>query len=258
MSRFWLFTVTGVFAALVVVAGGCGESTPKNGKSEPEKPADDVPVLVLPGNMPTLEIAGARIVLDQARLAELDLKADDAKFLSALRVAITTTMDEPNAKWENVTIQFDGKEIRLGDIATIVTASGSSESLIDLDQSSDAVKRDLELLSGAWEVTESEQHLANRPSLRGLILKINGDAFDYSKDGQTTFDGTLRLDPLSSPKRLELIRSDDELRYSAVYNFDDTDRLVICQATLPDVPVEEFASSKSTKHILLHLKRLSE
>lgn len=257
MGRYSPFAVLGILTALVIAGGGCGDSTAPSNNAEKKPQFDSVPHLALPADALTLE-KGVRIVLDEQRLAELDLKADDAEFQAAVRAAITTTMDEPDAEWENVTIQFDGKELRLGDIATVVTTGDSSESLIDLDQSSDAVKRDLEMLSGTWEVTSGEQQLAERPSYRGIILKISGAAFEYSKDGQTTLDGTFRLDPHSSPNRLELILSDDELRFSAVYRFDGKDKLVICQATLPDVPVEEFTTSKSTKHILLHLKRLDD
>lgn len=76
------------------------------------------------------------------------------------------------------------------------------------DDAKDAVKKEMKQLEGSWKVTGFE-HNGNRLNVSEWSLVVKGDKYTLTY-GNSTEEGTFKIDPSKKPKTVELVPSTGE------------------------------------------------
>jgi uncharacterized protein (TIGR03067 family) len=133
----------------------------------------------------------------------------------------------------------------------------------------DAVKKDLALLQGTWEIVGKEfmGTKANKEEidkLKGEMVIKDGKLTQWQDDAgekSVVSEATLKIDPKAKPKELDLTytKGEDLNRKTglAIYEVND-DTLKVCYAMLDEKRPAEFAGKADGKAVLLTYKRVKK
>jgi len=133
----------------------------------------------------------------------------------------------------------------------------------------DAVKEELKLLEGEWQVVGIESDGSKLPPdlLKSFTLTFKGTSFATKKvekvdgkDREVQTEGTFKIDPTKSTKWIDISRAANDVEpaktYYALYKLDG-DKLTICQTRLADSKrPESLAPRKKIGIIILTLQRV--
>jgi uncharacterized protein (TIGR03067 family) len=110
-----------------------------------------------------------------------------------------------------------------------------------------AAQEELKKLAGDWECTGGELKEEKLPEAgyKGMIMSIKDDTFKIQFQGKVIDEGTVKIDPTSSPKTMDLLSSKTKQpRFRGIYKLDG-DKLVICYDAGNERP-KDFATKKDT------------
>jgi internalin A len=122
--------------------------------------------------------------------------------------------------------------------------------LIAADEPKDAaIKKDLELLKGAWVATSyvKDTKPAAEADLKMLKLTIDGDQASFTK-GKDVRKSTYKLDPTQKPKALDIVMIDGPDKGKTLLGIYEIkgDEFKICLAVLDKPRPKEFAAKPET------------
>ena len=121
--------------------------------------------------------------------------------------------------------------------------------LIAADPPSDAVKKELDQLKGAWLATSYVKDTKHAPEadLKMMKLTIAGDQVNFTK-GKDARKSTYKLDPTQKPKTVDIVMIDGPDKgktLQGIYEING-DELKICLAILDKPRPKEFAAKPET------------
>jgi uncharacterized protein (TIGR03067 family) len=127
------------------------------------------------------------------------------------------------------------------------------------DSKEEAIKKDSKQLQGAWQAVNFERNGEKAPEddVKNYKMTIDGDKYKFTAGGDTLSAGTLKLDPTSKPKSIEIVVTEGEHSgntMKGIYEVDD-DNHKICVAEPDKTKPTEFGSKADSGTIYIVFKR---
>jgi uncharacterized protein (TIGR03067 family) len=123
-----------------------------------------------------------------------------------------------------------------------------------------AYRKELEKLTGTWQLVASEKDGVKAPEAEITDIKIifKGDKFTMERAGKTVEEGWICIDPASKPKVIDVYPTKPESKVvMGIYEWDGDDRFRLCgthpgtEQTRPTL----FSTTKGPGHTLHVCKR---
>lgn len=105
--------------------------------------------------------------------------------------------------------------------------------LIAADKPEDAVKKEQEKLKGTWVVESLQVGDEKIDGIKGSTIRFDGDKIFTKAPGEKEREGSYKIDPIKSPKEIDLLPRADEkekITQRGIYTLDG-DTLTIVEGT---------------------------
>jgi uncharacterized protein (TIGR03067 family) len=118
-----------------------------------------------------------------------------------------------------------------------------------------AVRKDLEKLSGTWQLVSQEKDGKKLPEgeVKRTTFTITGDKYTFNVGGRTVEEGTFHIDPSQKPKAIDFRPTKPEAKVQlGIYEMAEAGTIRVCcthPGTAQTRP-SEFSTTKGTGHVM--------
>jgi uncharacterized protein (TIGR03067 family) len=145
-------------------------------------------------------------------------------------------------------------------LTVAATVAGNGSKAAGEDDLGVAVKKELEKLTGTWQLVASEKDgvKASEAEITDIKITFKGDKFTMERAGKTVEEGWICIDPARKPKVIDVYPTKPESKVvMGIYEWDGDDKFRLCgthpgtEQTRPTL----FSTTKGTGHTLHICKR---
>jgi uncharacterized protein (TIGR03067 family) len=153
------------------------------------------------------------------------------------------------------------KRVEVRFLIVAVALAGVGWTATNADDEAAAFRKELEKITGTWQVVASEKDGVKAPDadFQQIKLVIKGEKFTMERAGKTVEEGWVAIDPARKPRVIDIYPTKPESKVvMSIYEWDGDDKFRLCgthpgtEQTRPRL----FSTTKGTGHVLFVCQRV--